>query len=287
MAKQAKVPQTEWTTAGMDISRTATPLYQSNLQRMDDYLSDPSATMDKYLNKYYGADSAQYSDFLRQYNRAMGNTTANNYAATQGGYTSSGQRSYMDNQRAMNDLASRLQQYGVNSAALLGNQDYQNMLAANSAYNNAYMLGKNYSNIEQQNALIDAQNKNWWSNLLSAAGQAGMASGNPWGMALGAAANTVGGMTATDTSNAQNTLASIYGGYGASPSTQNNTFTNLFNQMNKYDWTPVGQWYQNKFGKATTGTANPNFDTSLNSGNLFGGLNTNANNVTNKKFSWM
>lgn len=282
MAKQAKVPQTEWTKAGMDISRTATPLYQSNLQRMDEYLTDPSATMDKYLNKYYGADAAQYSDFLRQYNRAMGNTTANNYAATQGGYTSSGQRSYMDNQRAMNDLASRLQQYGVNSAALLGNQDYQNMLAANNAYYNAYGLGKNYSNIQQQNALADQANKNWMGQLLNAAGQAGMSSGNPLGMALGAAASTAGNMMQTDTSQAMN---SIYGG-GTGNWQNQNVFGDAFTNIGKADWSPVTNWWQGKFGGTATGTTNSNFDTNLNSGNLFGGLNTKVNDVVNKKFNF-
>ena len=91
MAKQAKIPQTEWTRGGRDISNTAIPLYQSNLQRMDEYLQDPTARMDMYMNKYYGPNSVDTQDLIRAYNRAMGNATGQNYSATTGGYTSSGQ----------------------------------------------------------------------------------------------------------------------------------------------------------------------------------------------------
>ena len=253
MAKQAKLPQTDWTRGGRDISNTAIPLYQSNLQRMDTYLSDPQAALDSYLNKYYGANAIQNQDFLNAYNRAMGQRTGANYAATGGGYTSSGQRAYDDSQKYYNDLASRLNQYGISTSYNMANQDYQNMLNANSAYHNAYGLGKNYSNIEQQNALADQQNKNWFSSALSGVGNAAMAIAPFTGVAApfvagaGALASGVGGATALDTSNAMNTMASIYGGQSVQPVTANNTYTNLVNQLGQYDWGKI-------FNKGTYGT---------------------------------
>lgn len=271
MAKQAKLPQTQWTTAGRDISNTAAPLYQSNLQRMDTYLSDPQAALDSYLNKYYGANAIQNQDMLRAYNRAMGNQVGRNYAATGGGYSTSGQRAWNDQQSTWNDLVARLQQYGVGSAYDMSNRDYQNMLAANSAYHNAYGLGQNYSNIEQQNALADQQNKNWFSSALSGLGNAAMAIAPFTGVAApfvagaGALASGAGGATALDTSNAMNTMASIYGGQGVQPVTSNNTYTNIANQLGQFDWGKV----RNSFDEAlkrrmNTGVANTNAQTGLN-----------------------
>lgn len=246
MAKQAKVPQTEWTRSGMDISRTAVPYYQSNLGRIDEYLSDPTARQDMYLNKYFGADAVQNQDFLRQYNRAMGYATGNNYAATAGGLSSSAQRAYNEQQRYYNDLLARLQGQNVGTAYNMSNADYQNMLAANQAYQNAYNLGANYSQIEQQNALAKQANKNWLGQILDAAGQAGMSSGNPWGMAIGAAASTAGNMMQTDTSQA---MSAIYGG---SPTQyqQGNIYGNAFTNIAQADWSPVSNWWNSRGGQS-------------------------------------
>lgn len=243
MAKQAKLPQTDWTRAGRDISNTAAPLYQSNLTRMDEYLSDPQKAMDAYLNKYYGANAIQNQDFLNAYNRAMGQRTGANYAATGGGYTTSGDRAYSDQQKYYNDLASRLNQYGISLSNQMANQDYQNMLGANNAYYNAYGLGQNYSNVEQQNALADQQNRNWFSSALSGLGNAAMAVAPFTGVAApfvagaGALASGAGAATGLDTSSA---MAAMYGGnVPQGVATQNNTFTNLANQLGQYDWGKV------------------------------------------------
>lgn len=198
--KHAKRKQTDWNIQGKNIADTAAPLYQKNLTRMDDYLSDPTAQQDTYLNKYFGANSAQNNDFLRNYQRAMANTTANNYSATQGGYSSSGQRAYDDNQRYWNDEASRLQGNNVLNAYNMANQDYQNMLSANSSYSNAYGLGKSYSDTDQYNDMADQANSRWYTGVMDALGDAGMASNNPWGMAIGAALKTGGSLLSTDAS---------------------------------------------------------------------------------------
>ena len=242
MAKQAKLPQTDWTRGGMQISNAAVPQYTASINRLGGYLDDPYSVIDKNLEKYYGANAIQNQDMLRAYNRSMYDQVGKNYAATGGGYTTSGQRAWNDRQSTWNDLVARLNQYGVKSARDMYDQDVMNEMNAQQAYNNAYGLGKNYSNIEQQNALADQMNKNWFSSALSGLGNAAMAVAPFTGVAApfvagaGALASGVGGATALDTSNAMNTMASIYGGQGVQPVTANNTYTNLLNNLNQYNW---------------------------------------------------
>lgn len=196
--KRSKKKQTDYNIGGKAISDTAIPLYQKNLTRMDEYLSDPTARQDEYMNKYFGADSAQNSDLLRDYKRAMATTTGNNYSATSGGYSSSGQRAYDDNQRYWNDAVSRLQGNNVSAAYQMANTDYQNMLGANSSYQNAYGLGKAYSDVDQYNDLVNQANSRWYTGIMDALGDAGIASNNPWGMAIGAGLKTGGALLSTD-----------------------------------------------------------------------------------------
>lgn len=262
MAKQAKLPQTDWTRGGKQISDAAIPQYTASINRTGDYLADPSKYTQNYLDQYYGGNAIQNQDFLRAYNRASNQMTGANYAATGGGYTSSGQRAYDDMQRYYNDLASRLQQYGVNSARSMYDRDVANELNAMSAFNNAYGLGKNYSAIETQNNLTDQANKNWWSNALQAGGSALSAIPNPWTQAIGAGMTMAGGMTAKDFGSANAGYASIYGGQGAGVQ-NNNTFTNLYDALNATGAAQAGQnWLGNLFNKR--GVAAQNAKTGLN-----------------------
>lgn len=210
-----KVKQTDYTKGGRDISNTAIPLYQNNLTRMDEYLADPMAAQDAYLNKYYNANTAQNTDFRRAYQRDMAKMTANNYAATNGGYSSLGDRSYVDNQRNWNDAAARLYQQGVDSAYKMADNNYWNMLKANSAYEDAYKLGEDYSRIDQFNDQVDQANSQGWNSLMDAAGEAGMKSGNPYAMAIGAALKVGAGMTRKDMT-LSSPYASSSGNAGAS-----------------------------------------------------------------------
>lgn len=203
MAKKAKKIQTDYTRGGRDISNTAIPLYQTILQQMADYNNNPSARIDEYLDKYYTNTTAQ-NDFLREYNRAMANKTAQNYSATGGGYSSAGQRSYDDLQRYENKLASQLYDQGVANAAAMAQQDFSNLLNAGNAYNQAYNLGKGYSDIEQYNNMVKQNNK-WYNQIgqvLPAVGSAiGSKFGGPVGSAIGGAiGNGLGGMMSVDTS---------------------------------------------------------------------------------------
>lgn len=240
MAKQAKIPQTEWTRSGRDISRTSVPLYQEGLQNLGSLTTNPRGDIDAYLTHYYGPESVAAQDFNRQYVRNMGNTTANNYSATQGGYTSSGQRAYDDQQRYMNDLQSRLYNQGISNSMAQHNYDVNNQLNALGAYHNAYGLGQNYSQIEQQNALADQANRNWLGNLFGVAGTAiGTAFGMPQvGAAIG---NAVGSNFQTDIGPA---MAAIYGGNASNYQTQGSAFMNPADAYNILGQAVSGNWWQ-------------------------------------------
>lgn len=259
MAKKAKKTQTAYTTGGYDISNTAIPLYQSNLTRMDSYLSDPTSTIDDYLNKYYSNTSAQ-SDFLRNYNRAMSGTTANNYSATSGGYSSSGQQAYNDMQRYQNDLASRLQDYGVSSASTMANNYYNNLLKANNAYGNAYSLGEEYSDIEQYNNAIDQANSNWWSPLMSVTG--GVLSAIPFQVtqALGTGLSALGSATATDISD---TTEDTRGQGAGNVDSYTNLGTGIGSMLSSTNW---AKKLLNNNSNNTTGL----FGNNTNSSNIWG-----------------
>lgn len=233
MAKKAKKVQTDYTKGGRDISNTAIPLYQTNLQQISDYNADPSARTDSYLDKYYTNTSAQ-NDFLREYNRAMANKTSQNYSATGGGYSSAGQRAYDDLQRYQDDLASRLYDQGVANASAMAQRDFSNLLQANNAYNQAYALGKEYSDIEQYNNMV-SQNNKWYNQVaqaLPAIGSGiGSVVGGPVGSTLG---GTLGGALAgtfsTDTSD-------YFGTQGAGSSRAQGVGTQGGQYVNQ--WTPV------------------------------------------------
>lgn len=253
MAKQAKIKQTDYTKGGRDISNTAIPLYQSNLKRMDEYLQDPQAAMDAYLNKYYGKNAIQNQDFLRQYNRAMGQRTGANYAATGGGYTSSGQRAYDDQQRYYNDLASRLNQYGIGQSKNMAISDYNAMLSANPAYQTAYQQGQSYSNIDQYNDLVDQANNNWWSNAMSAGGKVLSAIPTPWTQAIGAGLQGAGALTSVDTSGAMNAVMGNRN-YNYNPNVD--TYTNLLNNLSKQDFSDLTNWAKTKYSNFKTNQQN-------------------------------
>lgn len=240
MAKQPKKKQTDYTIGGRDISNTAIPLYQKNLTRMDTYLEDPTAAQDKYLNKYYTNTPTQY-DFLRDYNQQMAKLTANNYAATTGGYASQNQQNYDQQQRNYNDAAARLWNAGVTSAYNMSNQDFQNMLNANTSYNQAYQLGKAYSDVDQYNDMVDQVNSNWWAPVLSSAGSVISKIPHPATMAIGGAMQGAGDLftvnapvqsyaTGTNTAGAfQNTGAGMNNAMG-------NIFGGLLRTQAGQDW---------------------------------------------------
>ena len=229
--KKSKIKQTDYTRGGRDISNTAIPLYQDTLRAMGDYNNNTQSYIDSYLDKYYGANTARNNDFIRNYNRAMTNRAASNYSATGGGYSSAGQRAYDDSQRYYNDLASRMYDQGVSTSAQMAQNYYNNLLNGASTYNNAYKLGEDYSNIDQYNDQIDQSRNNWIGNVMNVAGDVGMSSGNPWGMAIGAALKTGSNFIGKDTTQAENLLLQKMGGKGVTSSTDSGNFGDVFNGL--------------------------------------------------------
>lgn len=209
MAKQAKRKQTDYTKGGRDISNTATPIYQDTLEQIADYNRDQGVgTINNYLDTYWSNNAIQQSDFLRDYNRAMSGLSNNNYSSTNGGYTSTGQKSYDDQQRYYNDLAARMQSQGVNYASTMANNYYNGLLNGSDRLNAAYRLGKEYSDIDQYNDLVDQSNSNWLSNAMTSVGQGLAMIPSPWTQGIGAALGAAGNFINVDTSGA---MASLYG----------------------------------------------------------------------------
>lgn len=192
MAKMAKKIQTDYTRGGHDISQTAIPYYQNALGYMNDYLSDPSVYINKYLNEFYSDNAQSRKDFDRQYLNTMSKATANNYAATHGGYSSAGQRSYQDLQRNQNDLYARMREQGIQSAAGLAQNWYNSLLNASPVYQNAYKLGKDYSDIQQYNNGVQ-QNNSFGNQVAGALPAVGSAIGSIWGPVGSAIGGTAGG----------------------------------------------------------------------------------------------
>lgn len=251
MAKKAKKIQTDYTTGGHNISQTAIPLYQENLNMMADYNRNPDAERDRLLDKYYSANNAYNQDFLRNYNRAMSGTTANNYAATGGGYSSSGQRAYDDMQRYQNDLASRLYDVGLSGASSMAQQYYNNLLQANPQYQSAYSLGKDYSDIEQYNNAVKQANRNWLSNITGAVGGVMSAIPTPVTQGIGAGLGAVSQLTATDASDILGSPNQTPANYATAGMAIGNTGRDIYN------------WF--KGNKGNTNSNNSGFNSNISS----------------------
>lgn len=242
MAKMAKQKQTDYTKGGRDVSNTAIPYWQNALGYADDYLADPTKYIDTYLNKYW-SNNANQSDFLRNYNRAMAGTTANNYAATQGGYSSAGKRAYNDQQYYQNDLASRLQTQGVKGASDMANSWYGNLLNTLPQYQAAYGAGKAYSDVDQYN-YIAKQNNSFGNQLASNAGAIGTIAGAALAPFTGGASLAIGsalgkglqGALSIDPSSAL-LAAGLGSSSGGSAGTGNDQWSNLD--------TALTNWYTN------------------------------------------
>lgn len=255
MAKEAKIKQTDWTTGGRDISNKAIPYYQEGLDQLHDYTKNVQNRLDPYIEKYINpASAAEQSDFMRNYQRAMGQQTAQNYAATGGGYSSANQLGYDDLQRYYNDYASRLYSQGLTAANQLANNEYDILQGSLGAYGNAYRLGENYSNIDQYNDMVDQANSNAWTGWMNTLGDVGLSSGNPYAMAAGAALKGVGTAFGKDFSamdslraRATGTVANS-GQYSNSANNQTGLSKGLTNTLGQFDW-----FKNNPFGSNLSG----------------------------------
>lgn len=225
MGGTPKKTQTDYTRGGHEISNTAIPYYENTLNKINDYVQNPTDTVDSLLSRYYDNTTAQ-SDFLRNYNRAMSNAAANNYAATGGGYSSSGQKAYNDAQRGWNDMGSRLYDAGVNSAANMQNMFYNQASNASGVFNSAYNTGKEYSDVEQYNYMADQANS-FWNRFTNMSGEGLQAAGKALqfvpgvGTVAGAALAGAGGMMSSLATKPSDVYAAM--GYGGGGQTAGNT----------------------------------------------------------------
>ena len=281
MAKMAKVKQTDYTKGGKAISDTAIPLYQNALTQYNDLSSNYQDYLDDTIKKYY-SNTADQSDFLRNYKRAMGNTTANNYAATSGGYSSSGQRAYADQQRYQNDLASRLQQQGITGAQNILQSQIGDIATGIGLYDNAYEKGANYSHWDQYNDLVDQNNSatNQVGGVMSTVGKGLSAIPNPWTQAIGAALQVGGNAMSTDTSGA---FASIGASSGGS-SSQGGGWSSVLGGIGDSVSNAYSKGaFSNLFGGSSSGTGTT---TSSSSSNGLWSLPTSNDSVVTSKFSF-
>lgn len=201
MAKKPKKIQTDYTRGGRDVSNTAVPIWQNQLRGMDDYNANPQRYIDDYRDKYF-TDTVVENDFMRDYNRAMSNAAARNYAGTQGGYSSAGQLAYDDTQRYQNDLARRVYEQGLDNAASMAQQHFNNLIQGANTAQNAYGAGKEYSDIEQYNNMVKQHNKfgNQLAGVVGGVGSVLSKIPNPWTQGIGAAMQIGGDLGSVDTS---------------------------------------------------------------------------------------
>lgn len=226
MPKQEKIKQTDYTIGGRDISNTAIPLYQEGLTQLGDYNRNIQNRLDPYMKYVDLQQASDRSDFLRDYQRAMGQQSAQNYAATGGGYSSANQLGYDDLQTYYNRLAANLYNQGISTAEQMAQNEWSNLYNSLGAYNTAYGLGENYSNIDQYNDMVDKANSNSWTGIMDSLGNAGIASGNPWAMAIGAAMK---GTAAAFSTNAADVAGDLRGKITGQQANRTTEYTNNAN----------------------------------------------------------
>lgn len=282
-AKEAKIKQTDWTTGGRDISNTAIPLYQEGLGQLGDYMNNVQNRLDPYLENYIDlAQASQKNDLMRSFYDATSKTTANNYNAMNGGYSSANQGTYDDVQRYYNDLASRLYNQGLEAANTMANNEYNMLTGALNSYQNAYNLGERYSAIDQYNDMVDQANDNMWTGIVNTLGDIGMSIPNPWAQAIGAGLKTVGTAFGKDFSAMDNLRAAATGATGGQY--QGDNYSGWGKSMSKYlgglDWSKLR-------GNSSSSGSGAEFDNFMNFGNSsLGsyGLNTTQSAPTWKGF---
>lgn len=263
MGKHTKKIQTQYTTDGRDLSHQGTQLAQKSMTNISNFQDNIQNRLDPYMKYVDLAQASKNSDFLRDYKRASAQQTAGNYAATHGGYSSGNQLGYDDLQRYYNDYAARLYTQGIGMAEQMAQNEYNDYLAGAQTGANMYGYGKEYSDIEQYNNLVDQANKNWWSNLLTSAGDSigvvSSNSNNPWVQAIGGAIGgtmaTAGRMTGNDAASQLDAMRGTGTGTSSGQYTGGGLFgqsgnAGISNLLSNYSW-----FGNNPFGGSGTSSA--------------------------------
>ncbi|MBP5596342.1 MAG: hypothetical protein J6Y02_13225 [Pseudobutyrivibrio sp.] len=180
--KKEPIKKTQYETENQEIGRSAYPKIQPTLDRIGDLTMNPDEYRQKMMNTYYDPNkTASWSDLQRAINTNLSNATARNYNTMAGGYSSSGQKYYDQNTRAMNDLAARYYDNALSGANAL----YQNDLGNTQKYYGTLLgthdLAKAPDAIDSYNDLVKESNKQWWANALNELGAVGEAlAPGPW-----------------------------------------------------------------------------------------------------------
>lgn len=264
LGKKQKATASQLERENQQLGRDAYTQMQPAIDRYGDLASNPDEYRQQMINTYYDPNkSAQWSDAQRQMLRTLGNATARNYNATHGGYSSSGNRAYDDQVRAVNDYAARLWDAGVTG----GNNLYQSDLGTARQYvddlGNIHNLAAAADNIDAYNNLVDQSNKNRFSGILSNVGGVIGSIPTPLTRGIGAGLSLAGAATAKDYSDA---LAMRAGQMGlkADPNAYKNPATNLpsvlgqiagnYSKEGANDWAHLMDWVNNRKGQPTSTT---------------------------------
>lgn len=256
MGKHSKKIQTQYTKDGRDLSHQGTQLAQKSMTNISDFQDRIQNRIDPYMKYIDLATASANSDFLDNYKRATAAQTGSNYAATHGGYSSANQLGYDDLQKYYNDYAARLYASGIGMAEQMAQNEYNDYLAGAQTGSGMYGYGKEYSDIEQYNNLVDQANKNWFSNLLTSAGDSigvvSSNSNNPWvqaiGGAIGGTMSTAGRMTGNDASeqlssmrgSSSGTAGGQYTGGGLLGASGNRGMSSLLGNYSWFNSNPFG-----------------------------------------------
>lgn len=235
--KKASQPKTQTQVEGQELGRSAYGDIQPTYSRVRDLAMNPDDYRQSHINDFFNT-GASWNDTLTQSKRALGQATANNYNAMNGGYSSAGQKYYNDTQKGVNDYNARLYDAGV--------QTVNNMLGldsslAQNAYKNAlnqWGFANEGDQIDTYNNLVKKANNNSWTGLLNTAGDVASMFG-PIGKGIGAAMKAGAWAGSTNYDDALNNLR-LSQGYakigpsglinGVSPNAATN-YNNLFGSL--------------------------------------------------------
>lgn len=203
LGKKSKQTKTQYETENQQLGREAYPKISPTLDRIGDLTMNPAQYRQDILNNYYNSEnSAKWSDAQRNTLRTLVNATANNYAATHGGYSSAGNKYYDDTTRAVNDYNARLWDAGVGRANEMYNKDLANTNNYYSTLLGQHNLAKTPDAIDAYNKVVDQANKNAWTTLANSAGQVIGSIPTSYTRAIGAGLQLAGHAGSTDYSDA-------------------------------------------------------------------------------------
>lgn len=208
--KQPQV-KTQSETENQQIGRQANQYIIPAMQRANDL----SMNSDKYRKQYiddYFTNSASWNDAQRNMRRQLANATANNYAATHGGYSSAGSKYYDDVTRGLNDYNARLWDQGVKTGDSLWQNDLNAVTGNLSNMNTLHGLAAQGDAIDAYNQQLKEANKRWWTEPLAQIGNAVESMAPGWWKLIGTGMKAGANAASKDYSDSLARLSGQFGG---------------------------------------------------------------------------